>query len=116
MEHNELSGYDVRGYCLHKPGAWLDQPWEGDYVVKVGEKIFAFFGAETVGVKCGKGRAEADEWLEEFPEDATVMAYIGRHGWNTLRFGHGIPDDAIREAIDASYDLVVAGLPKSQRP
>ena len=25
---------DVRTYCLAKPGAWIDQPWEGDEVVK----------------------------------------------------------------------------------
>ena len=23
-------------YCLNKPGAWQDEPWEGDVVVKVG--------------------------------------------------------------------------------
>ena len=44
------------------------------------------------------------------------MAYIGRHGWNTLRVGGAIPTHALREAIDTSYDLVVATLPRSQRP
>ena len=41
------------------------------------------------------------------------MAYIGRSGWNTLRIGGAIPDDEIEEAIDTSYDLVVAKLPNS---
>jgi len=102
-------------HALAKPGAWADQPWEGDHVAKVGAKIFCFLGQETIGVKCGT-RAEADEWLAEYPHDASVMAYIGRHGWNTLRVGAAIPDDALREAIDTSYDLVVAALPKRQRP
>ena len=31
-------------YCLAKPGAWRDEPWEGDVVAKVGDKIFAFLG------------------------------------------------------------------------
>ncbi len=44
------------------------------------------------------------------------MAYIGRSGWNTLQVGTGIPDDEILEAIDASYDAVVAKLPKRERP
>jgi predicted DNA-binding protein (MmcQ/YjbR family) len=44
------------------------------------------------------------------------MAYIGRSGWNTLRLGGAIPDDEIREAVDASYDAVVAKLPKKHRP
>ena len=51
-----------------------------------------------------------------YPDDASVMAYIGRSGWNTLRLGGAIPDDEIFEAIDDSYDLVVAKLPKSIRP
>ncbi len=106
----------LAAHALGKPGAWADQPWEGDHVAKVGEKIFAFLGATGVGVKCGKGRAEADEWLAEFPDDASVMAYIGRNGWNTLRVGGAIPEDTLREAVDTSYDLVVAGLPKSRRP
>ena len=36
---------EMLAYCLAKPGAWLDQPWEGDEVVKVGSRIFAFLGA-----------------------------------------------------------------------
>jgi predicted DNA-binding protein (MmcQ/YjbR family) len=106
-------------YCLAKPGAWQDEPWEGDVVVKVGSKIFAFLGspqASAVGVKCGPNRELADEWLLRYPGDASVMAYIGRSGWNSLRLGGAIPDDELLEAIDASYDAVVAKLPKRDRP
>ena len=102
-------------HALGKPGAWADQPWEGDHVAKVGDKIFACLGESSVGVKCGT-RAEADEWLAEYPDDASVMAYIGRHGWNTLRVGGAIPETALREAVDTSYELVVAGLPRARRP
>jgi len=48
--------------------------------------------------------------------DASVMPYIGRSGWNTLRVAGKIPDDEVREAVDASYDAVVAKLPKRERP
>jgi predicted DNA-binding protein (MmcQ/YjbR family) len=114
---------DLLSYCLAKPGAWQDEPWEGDIVVKVGSKIFAFLGAEpekgaltSVGLKCGSTREMADEWLARYPDDASVMAYIGRSGWNTLRAGGAIPDDELLEAVDASYDAVVAKLPKKDRP
>ena len=108
---------EILEHCLAKPGAWQDEPWEGDVVVKVATKIFAFLGDGTsVGVKCGRSREEADEWLARYPDDASVMAYIGRSGWNTLRIGGGIPDDEVLEAVDASYDLVVGGLPKKHRP
>ena len=104
-------------YCLCKPGAWEDEPWEGDIVAKVAEKIFAFIGdGTTVGVKSGANRDEADEWLHRYPDDASVMSYIGRSGWNTLQLNGAIPDDEIRAAVDDSYDMVVAKLPKSRRP
>ena len=102
--------------CLALPGAWPDQPWEGDTVAKVGDKIFAFVGDGSVGVKAGRSREEADEWLERYPDDASVMAYIGRYGWNTLRVGGEIGDDELLEAIEASYADVVARLPRSKRP
>jgi len=108
---------DVLSHCLGKPGAWQDEPWEGDVVAKVAEKIFAFVGdGSSVGVKCGSSRDDADEWLVRYPDDARVMAYIGRSGWNTLEVGGAIPDDEIREAIDTSYALVVARLPRKRRP
>jgi predicted DNA-binding protein (MmcQ/YjbR family) len=110
---------ELLDHCLAKPGAWQDEPWEGDVVVKVGGKIFAFLGQgsrSTVGVKCGPNREAADEWLLRYPEDASVMAYIGRSGWNTLRIGGAIPDDELLEAVDASYDTIVGKLPKRDRP
>ena len=61
-------------------------------------------------------REIADEWIRRFPSDATVMAYIGRSGWNTLRVGGEIPDDEVLEAVDTSYDTVVSKLPKRERP
>jgi predicted DNA-binding protein (MmcQ/YjbR family) len=69
-----------------------------------------------VGIKCGPSREEADEWLHRYPEDATVMAYIGRSGWNTLRISGAIPEDEVLEAVDASYDTVVSKLPVRERP
>jgi len=111
-----VSAKRLHDYALSKPGAWEDQPWEGDFVAKVGEKIFAFLGVDAIGVKAGATRDEADEWLARYPDDASVMAYIGRSGWNTLRIGGAIPDDELREAIDDSYALVVSKLPKKHRP
>jgi predicted DNA-binding protein (MmcQ/YjbR family) len=112
---------ELLGYCLAKPGAWPDEPWDGDVVAKVGSKIFAFLGSDAgspprVGVKCGAAREAADEWLLRYPADASVMPYIGRSGWNNLLIASAIPDDEILEAIDASYAMVVSKLPKKDRP
>jgi predicted DNA-binding protein (MmcQ/YjbR family) len=109
----------LQDHCLALPGAWPDNPWEHEHpVIKVGDpgKIFAFLGAESVGVKAGPNRDVADEWLDRYPDDASVMAYIGRSGWNSLALSGGIPDDEIVEAVEESYRLVVSGLAKKHRP
>lgn len=110
---------ELLSYCLSKPGAWPDQPWEGHVVAKVGDKMFAMFGTTdgtTVGLKCGRMREEADELVVRYPDDVAAMAYIGRHGWNTVPLGGPIDDEELRELVDASYDDVVSRLPKSKRP
>jgi predicted DNA-binding protein (MmcQ/YjbR family) len=110
---------ELLAYCLAKPGAWRDEPWDGDVVAKVGGKIFAFLGSgegSAVGLKCGPTREAADEWLARYPDDASVMPYIGRSGWNSLLTSGAIPADELTEAIDASYEAVVSKLPKKDRP
>lgn len=113
-----LTTDDLLAYALAKPGAWRDQPWEDHTVAKVADKIFLFCGAldgSAVGVKCGT-RDEADELIARHPGDVSVMAYIGRHGWNTVALRSGLDDDELYELVDISYDDVVARFPKSKRP
>jgi len=112
---------DWLSYCLEKPGAWRDEPWENDVVAKVGDKIFAFFGTAnedgpgTIGLKCGD-RETADLWLDRFPDAARKMPYIGAHGWNTFTLDGSIPDDELEDLVDASYAMIVAKLPRKKRP
>jgi predicted DNA-binding protein (MmcQ/YjbR family) len=107
---------EMLAYCLAKPGAWQDEPWEGNVVAKADKKIFAFLGHAAIGVKCGATRDEADEWLVRYPDDASVMAYIGRSGWNTLAVNGAIPRHEVLAAVDESYVMVVEKLAKSRRP
>lgn len=88
-------------YCLAKPGAWLDSPWDESFVVKVGPKILAFLGAadgESVGLKCATTPEEANE--------------VGT-AWT---WGGGSPDGDLSEAIDVSYAWMVSRLVKRGRP
>jgi predicted DNA-binding protein (MmcQ/YjbR family) len=116
IRRNRVNHDDLLAYCLAKPGAYADEPWEGDVVAKVGGKIFSFNGEASIGVKCGRDADEAAELRERYPNDVTVMAYIGRFGWNTVQMDGAIPDDELFELIDASYETVVGGLPKGKRP
>ena len=112
-----LTGAELLEHCLGKPGVWQDEPWEGDVVAKVGDKIFAFLGSgDSVGVKCGTNRDEADELVATYPDDVTKSAYIGKSGWNSVRLGGAVPDEEILELVDTSYETIVAKLPKSKRP
>ena len=54
--------------------------------------------------------------LDAYPDDASVMAYIGRSGWNDLALAGSIPDDELAEAVKESYRLVVSRLPRKDRP
>jgi predicted DNA-binding protein (MmcQ/YjbR family) len=106
-------------YCLAKPGAEETHPWgEADLVAKVGGKAFAFIGPDsgTVGLKCGRDAAEAAEWRDRYPSAITVSNYIGRYGWNAVDWTGPVPDDEVRELVDASYEAIVAALPRSRRP
>jgi hypothetical protein len=42
--HFRLTWEDLLIFCLAKPGAWQDEPWEGDVVVKVGARSSRSWG------------------------------------------------------------------------
>ncbi|MCF4121104.1 MmcQ/YjbR family DNA-binding protein [Antribacter sp. KLBMP9083] len=109
---------DLLTYCLAKLGAEETDPWdEGGGVMKVGGKIFAFVGEATLGVKVASSTDEAQEWYQRYPDHVSTMAYIGRHGWITVRSDDGVvPPEELRELVDISYDMVVAALQKRLRP
>jgi hypothetical protein len=68
-------------HALAKPGAWLDQPWDGHVAVKAADRIFAFLGgpgSASLGIKAAPTREEADEWLLRYPDDASVMPALSR--------------------------------------
>ncbi len=67
-------------------------------------------------MKCGRDAAEAAEWRDRYPGNVTTSHYVGRYGWNSVDWTGRVPDDDVRELIDASYDAAVAALPKSRRP
>ena len=97
-------------YALSYPEAWQDEPWEGDVVVKVGKKIFVFFGNDNDDGSMGIGVK-----LPESSEEALVYPFtdpsgygLGKWGWVNATFTKGDtpPVDMLEEWIDESYRAV----------
>lgn len=114
MTHDELLAH-----CLDLPGAWPDEPWEAQVVVKVGRpgKIFAFPGDGGEAAVSLKVRPEdRDELTGSYPGTVTDAPYLSKRHWVRIRLDGPVPDDELRDLLDTSHALVVAGLPVAQRP
>ena len=108
---------ELYDHCIAKPGATEDYPFgEGTLVFKVGGKMFALTGPEsippTVNLKCDPERAI--ELREQY--DAVIPGYHqNKKHWNTVILDGSIPRKEIQAMIDDSYALVVASLPRKMR-
>jgi predicted DNA-binding protein (MmcQ/YjbR family) len=67
---------EVLAYCLAKPGAWQDEPWEGDVVAKVGPRIFAFLGRSGWNTLQVGGKIPDEEITEAI--DASYAAVVAK--------------------------------------
>lgn len=109
---------ELVAYCLSKPGTWEDTPFGPDtLVLKVLDKMFAATGTEpdasTVNLKCDPEHALI--LRNVYPDDVKPGYHMSKKHWNTVTLDGNVPDDEIREWIDESYDLVVAGMEKADR-
>jgi predicted DNA-binding protein (MmcQ/YjbR family) len=82
--------------------------------MKAGGKIFALIGrageAPTVSLKCEPALAET---LRAAHAEIVPGYHLNKRHWNTVALDGALPDAMIRDMIEDSYDLVVAGLPRS---
>jgi predicted DNA-binding protein (MmcQ/YjbR family) len=112
---------DLVAHCLTKPGAYLDHPWgEQDSVVKVGGKIFCFFGSDGDPPSlCAKSTRElVEQWRARYPGHIGPARYLHKQLWSRIDVSRpdGPDDDEARELMDDSYELILASLPRSRRP
>ncbi|MFS4093871.1 MmcQ/YjbR family DNA-binding protein [Streptomyces sp. AF1A] len=109
---------ELRAFCLSFNAAVEDFPFTPETsVFKVLGKMFALTALDgrplTVNLKCD-------------PEDAVRLRtdheglivpgwHMNKRHWNTVTVDGGLPDRLVKELIEDSYDLVVAGLPRAER-
>src|SRR3954462_8246758 len=106
----------LRAYCLSLPHATENVQWGDDLVFKVGGKMFTVASLEPehgylMSVKCTPEKfAELVEM-----EDIDPAPYVARYPWVALKRYDALPAAELKALIRASYDLVVAALPKKAR-
>ena len=106
--------------CRSFPGAVADQPFGPETTVyKVAGKMFALcaLGAAPplrVNLKCEPLIAE--QLRLDFPDAVLPGYHMNKRHWNTVVLGGTLDRAFVTELVEDSYDLVVAGLPRSRRP
>lgn len=110
---------ELRNCCLDMNGAYEDTPFPGSpglVTCKVEGKVFAFVPQDaeppTVSLKCDPELAV--QLRAAHPAIAPGWHLDKRH-WNTVTLDGSLPEGMVRELIEDSYDLVVAGLPRAVR-
>ncbi|WP_030382049.1 MULTISPECIES: MmcQ/YjbR family DNA-binding protein [unclassified Streptomyces] len=108
----------LRALCLSFNAAVEDFPFTPDAsVFKVLGKMFALtdLGARplTVNLKCDP--EDAVRLREEHPGLIIPGYHMNKRHWNTVTVDGPLPDRLVRELVEDSYDLVVAGLPRAER-
>lgn len=108
-----MTAEELRDHCLSFTGAEETFPFGlKTSVFKVGGKMFALsqLGADSlrISVKCDPGLAEG---LRAAHSEVIPGYHLNKKHWNTLIIGGALGDDAVRDMIEDSYDLVVSKLP-----
>ena len=107
----------LRTHCLSFAGAVETFPFGPQTsVFKVSGKIFALSRLDqdppAVSLKCEPGLAQE---LRDMHAAVRPGSHLNKRHWNTVTVDGSLPDQAIRDMIEDSYDLVVSRLPHARR-
>ncbi|MDL5201506.1 MmcQ/YjbR family DNA-binding protein [Streptomyces sp. ALI-76-A] len=113
-----MTPQELRAFCLSFDAAVEDFPFRPEIsVFKVGGKLFALTSLDarplTVNLKCDPD--DAVRLRGEHPGLVVPGYHMNKRHWNTVIADGSLPDRLVRELVEDSYDLVVAGLPRAQR-
>ncbi len=107
---------EFKKYCLAKKGVQETYPFDARTVVfKVAGKMFALANREnfvSINLKCETERALA---LRIRHREIQPGYHMNKRHWNTVSLEGALKGDFVKQLIDESYDLVVAGMPRKQR-
>ncbi|MET9448278.1 MmcQ/YjbR family DNA-binding protein [Streptomyces cinerochromogenes] len=113
-----MTPQQLRAFCLSFNAAVEDFPFNPETsVFRVLGKMFALTSLDarplTVNLKC-----DPEDALRLRGEHEGLIVpgwHMNKRHWNTVTVDGGLPDRLVKELIEDSYDLVVAGLPRAER-
>ncbi|MFE0641334.1 MmcQ/YjbR family DNA-binding protein [Streptomyces sp. NPDC058877] len=107
---------ELRTFCLDFNDATEEFPFDQETsVFKVAGKMFALSAFDAVPLRVNL-KCDPDEAVRLREEHPAIIPgwHMNKRHWNTVTVGE-LPDRMVRELVEDSYDLVVAGLPKAVR-
>ncbi|MEU3736318.1 MULTISPECIES: MmcQ/YjbR family DNA-binding protein [unclassified Streptomyces] len=112
-----MNPQELRAFCLSFNDVVEEFPFgPGASVFKVAGKMFALTSLDasplTVNLKCDP---EIAVQLRAAHPEIVPGWHMNKRHWNTVTVDAKLPDQQVRELVEDSYDLVVAGLPKAER-
>ncbi|MEV5434711.1 MmcQ/YjbR family DNA-binding protein [Streptomyces sp. NPDC052682] len=113
-----MSPQELRALCLSFEAAVEDFPFSPEIsVFRVLGKMFAlsFLDARPLKVNLKCDPEDALRLRAEHPGLIVPGWHMNKRHWNTVTADGTLPDPLVRELVEDSYDLVVAGLPRAER-
>ena len=109
---------ELKTACLALPGAREEFPFdEANSVFKVAGKLFAISRLDAdplrVSLKCEPDLAV--HLRTTYPAAVLPGYHLNKRHWNTVVVNDVVADHLVRDMIEDSYDLVIAGLPRRER-
>ncbi|MFI1163395.1 MmcQ/YjbR family DNA-binding protein [Streptomyces sp. NPDC020801] len=113
-----MTPQELRALCLSFNAAVEDFPFNPETsVFKVQGRLFALSALDArplkVNLKCDP--EDAVRLRAEYEGLIVPGWHMNKRHWNTVTVGDELPDRLVRELVEDSYDLVVAGLPRADR-
>lgn len=112
--------YDwIDEYLLSKKGVVKDYKEEWNWIrYMIGGKMFTAICLDDSGnpyyITLKTGPYESKVLRDQY-EDIIPGYYMNKEHWNSIKADGCVPDDLVRELLDGSYSLVLAGFSKKRQ-
>jgi predicted DNA-binding protein (MmcQ/YjbR family) len=103
----------LREFCLQLPHATEDVKWGKDLCFCIAEKMFCVTGLEGKFEFSVKTTPQKFEELIQLP-GVEPAPYVARYKWVLINEDFATSDEAIKNLIEASYNLIKSKIPKSK--